>query len=230
MNEPLIYVVDDEPNVLASLKRFLIGEGYSVVTFSDGSEALAAMAEKEAAVIVTDYMMPGISGIEVLQKAREISPDTIRVMISGALDLELTMEAISRGEVYRIIGKPWSDLELKITIHQCVEQYRLIQENYRLQEKLMDQEKIEMVKALVVTLNHEINNSLVFISMGIDRLSLSFADKQIPDDHLEFMKEMKASSNRIANLVKKLRNIEEIKITEYLSGSGTMMIDSQASR
>ena len=74
MDEPLIYIVDDEPNVLASLKRFLINEGYSVVTFADGSAALAALTEKAAAVILTDYMMPGISGIEVLQKAREISP------------------------------------------------------------------------------------------------------------------------------------------------------------
>ena len=152
------------------------------------------------------------------------------MMITGVLDLELTLEAISRGEVYRIIGKPWSDLELKITIFQCVEQYRLVQENYRLQEKIMDQAKIEMVKALVVTLNHEINNSLVFLSLAIDKLSRSFADNKIPDNHIEDIKGMRASCDRIAALIKKLRNIEEIKITEYLSGTGTMMIDSQASR
>ncbi|MBU0483848.1 MAG: response regulator [Proteobacteria bacterium] len=228
MKDSTIFIVDDEPYVLSSLKRFFVDEGYSVATFPDGNKALTALAETEVAVIVADYMMPGISGIEVLQKAREISPDTVRVMITGALDLELALEAISRGEVYRIIGKPWRDQELKITISQCVEQYNLIQENYSLQEKIMDQAKVEMVKALVVTLNHEINNSLVFISIGIDKLSRSFAENKIPDNHEEYMKKMKASCNQIASLIKKMRNIEEIKMTEYLSG--TIMIDSKASK
>ena len=230
MCEHSIFLIDDDPNVLYSLKRLFKNKGYSVFTFLDGSHGLKALAENDVSVLVVDYKMPGLSGIEVLQKAREISPDTIRVMITGVLDLELTLEAISRGEVYRIIGKPWSDLELKITIFQCVEQYRLVQENYRLQEKIMDQAKIEMVKALVVTLNHEINNSLVFLSLAIDKLSRSFADNKIPDNHIEDIKGMRASCDRIAALIKKLRNIEEIKITEYLSGTGTMMIDSQASR
>ncbi|MBU0482597.1 MAG: response regulator [Proteobacteria bacterium] len=230
MDEPTIYIVDDEPHVLSSLKRFFMGEGYSVETFTDGNLALENLAESKVAVVVTDYMMPGISGIEVLQKAREIAPDTVRVMITGALDLELALKAISSGEVYRIVGKPWNDLELKTTISQCVEQYNLIQENYRLQEKLLDQAKIEMVKALVVTLNHEINNSLVFLSIGIDKLTRSFAENKIPEDHEMYMKEMKTSCNRIAELIKKLRNIEEIKLTEYLTGSGTMMIDAKASR
>ncbi len=228
-NESII-IVDDEPAVLSSLKRLLFDADYTVTTYTDGEQALAGLKEKEAALILSDYKMPGMSGIEVLQRAREIAPDTIRVLITGSLDLEVALAAISRGEVYRIIGKPWNDLELQVTINQCLDQYRLIQEHYRLQEQLIDQAQIEMVKALVVTLNHEINNSLVFLSIAIDSLGQSLARNEIPENHVEYLTEMKASCLKIAGLMKKLRNIEEIRTTEYLHGSGTMMIDTQNSR
>lgn len=229
-NERTIFIIDDDPGVLSSLKRLLMDEDFAVRTFTDGQRALEALADTEVAVIVSDYQMPGISGIEVLLRALAISPDTIRVLISGALDLELALEAISRGEVYRIIGKPWHDLELKVTISQCLEQYQLIQENHRLQNQLIDQAKIETVKALVVTLNHEINNSLVFLSIAIDSFGRSFAKKEIPVNHSEYLRQMKDSCQKIAELIKKLQNIEEIQMTEYLRGTGTMMIDAKSSR
>jgi len=225
-----IFIVDDDPAVLASLKRLLLDEDFDVRTFTDGHQALAALAEEPVAVLVSDYQMPGISGIDVLLQALTISPDTIRVLITGALDLKLALEAISRGEVYRIIGKPWHDLELKVTLGQCLEQYRLIQEHHRLQSQLIDQAKIETVKAMVVTLNHEINNSLVFLSIAIDTLNMSLNKGEIPANHLEYLAEMKNSCRKIADLMKKLRNIEEIQMTEYLHGSGTMMIDAKGSR
>jgi len=229
MGNAIIYIIDDEPNVLSSLRRFLVHEGgYEVHTFTSGEKALAAMSTVEPAVIVSDYMMPGMSGVEVLQKAREIAPDSVRVMITGMLDLDLSLAAISRGEVYRIIAKPWSDLELSTTIAQCVEKYRLIQENRALQERLMDQARLETAKAMVVTLNHEINNALVFVSLGIDRLKRSFAAGRIPEDHEKYLEDMKSACDRIAKLIKKLRNLEEIKVTEYLDGSGTMMLDSDS--
>ncbi len=226
--EHSIFLIDDDPNVLSSLKRLFRNKGYSVFTFLDGSHGLKALAENDVSVIVVDYKMPGLSGIEVLQKARDISPDTIRVMITGNLDLELALEAISRGEVYRIIKKPWNDLELKVTIDQCLEKYNLVQENYRLQEKLLNQTKVEMVRSLVVTLNHEINNSLNCLSLSIAILSRSFAKKEIPEDSGELLKEMKISCKQIEVLIDKLKNIEEIKVTEYVNG--IMMIDHRASK
>ncbi len=228
MCEHSIFIIDDDPNVLSSLKRFFRNIGYSAFTFPDGSHGLKALEENDVAVIVVDYKMPGLSGIEVLQKTRDISPDTIRVMITGALDLELALEAISRGEVYRIIKKPWNELELKVTIDQCFEKYNLIQENYRLQEKLLNQTKVEMVRALIVTLNHEINNSLNCLSLNIDILSMRFEKKEIPEDCGRLLKEMKFSYKQIAELIMKLKNIEEIKVTEYVNG--IMMIDHRASK
>ena len=228
--EETIFIVDDDPNVLASLKRFLMAEDFAVRTFTDGHQALAELGEAQPAVLVSDYQMPRISGIEVLQQAHLISPDTVRVLITGALDLGLALEAIRRGEVYRIISKPWHDLELKVTIDQCLEQARLIRENRHLQQQLIDQARVEMVKAMVVTLNHEVNNSLVYLSIAIDSLERSLARNEIPANHSEQLREMKSSCLKIADLMKKLRNIEEVQMTEYLSGSGTMMLDTKSSR
>lgn len=228
MHEQSIFIIDDDPSVLSSLNRLLKNKGYPVFTFTDGDHGLKALEEKDVAVIVVDYKMPGLSGIEVLQKARDISPDTIRVMITGSLDLELALEAISNGEVYRIIRKPWNNVEFKVTIGQCFEKYNLIQENYRLQEKLLNQTKVQMVRAVVVTLNHEINNSLNRLSLDIEILNRAFAKNEIPEDYGELLKEIKFSYKQIVELIMKLKNIEEIKVTEY--SSGTMMVDHKASK
>lgn len=228
VSERLIYLIDDDSNILSSLKRLLKSKEYSVFTFTNGNLGLKALEDNDVAILVTDYNMPEISGIEVLKKAREISPDTIRVMITGALDIELALDAISHGEVYRIIQKPWNDLEFMLTIEQCFEKYNLIQENYKLQENLLNQTKVEMVRALIVTLNHEINNSLTCLSICIEQISCAQANNQLPDNYSELLKEMKFRLNQMAEFIKKLKNIEEIKMTEYIKG--TMMIDHRGSR
>jgi DNA-binding NtrC family response regulator len=228
MVEHSILFIDDDPGILSSLKRLFRDKGYSILAFTDGNQGLKALDGKDVAVMVVDYKMPGLSGIEVLQKARDISPDTIRVMMTGALDLELALEAIRSGEVYRIVRKPWNDLELKATIDQCFEKYNLIQENYRLQERLLDQTKLEMIKAVVVTLNHEINNSLNCLSLDIDILNRAFTKNETPQDYGELLSEMRASYKQIGDLIMKLRNIEEIKLTKYVNE--TMMLDHRASK
>ena len=116
-----ILFVDDEQNILNSLVRLLRNEDYKVLTALSGTEGLKVIEENDISLVVSDYMMPGMTGVDFLIKVKEMSPDTIRIMLTGRADLEATINAINKGEVYRFINKPWDDDELLLMIKQSLE-------------------------------------------------------------------------------------------------------------
>lgn len=124
-----ILLVDDEPNILASLKRVFHRENYHLLLAHSGNEALAAMEAENVHLIMTDFMMPGMNGSELLKTVRERWPDTIRIMLTGHANTDAVMGSIKDGAVYRFILKPWNDDDLRLTIALALEQYELIQKN-----------------------------------------------------------------------------------------------------
>jgi len=104
-----ILVVDDEAQILAALKRTLRNQEYNVLTANDGTEALAILEETQVSLIVSDYMMPGLSGTELLTKAEEIQPDSVRIILSGHSDFQNVMDSIKSGTVHKFLAKPWSN-------------------------------------------------------------------------------------------------------------------------
>src|SRR3989338_11612203 len=84
--------------------------------------------------MISDYMMPGISGAELLKQAKAIKPEIIRIMLTGHADTGAVMGAINEGAVYKFILKPWNDDDLRVTVALALEQYDLIQKNKSLQQ------------------------------------------------------------------------------------------------
>jgi response regulator RpfG family c-di-GMP phosphodiesterase len=118
--------VDDEPFVLRALKRTFEMEGFEVVTASHPAEALATLkAGKEFQVIGSDYRMPDMNGAEFLQQAREIAPQSYRLLISAVEEFGAAVDAINRGEIQRLVPKPWDRDELVAIIRSAVEDYHL---------------------------------------------------------------------------------------------------------
>ena len=126
---PTILFVDDEENILSALVRLFRKEDYEIITATSGMDALKIMEEKDISVVVSDNRMPGMTGIDLLAKAKEISPDAMRIMLTGYSDLEAAIAAINKGEVYRFITKPWNDEELKLTVMQSLEHRDLVLKN-----------------------------------------------------------------------------------------------------
>ncbi len=122
---PMVLLVDDEESILSALKRVLRREGYGLLTCNSGTDALALLEESDNAigVVVSDFRMPGMNGIEFLSRVRALHPDTIRIVLSGYADAGMVQSAINQGEVYRFISKPWDDDELKTTIRASVQQF-----------------------------------------------------------------------------------------------------------
>lgn len=134
MAEATILFVDDEEAILRSLQRALRKEPYRILTAGSGAEGLEILATETVELVVSDQRMPVMTGAQFLQKVREISPDSVRVILSGYAEPNIIVESINSGGVYRFIAKPWNDEELKSTLRQCLEHHRIVQENRRLSE------------------------------------------------------------------------------------------------
>ncbi|MBA4389769.1 MAG: two-component system response regulator [Syntrophus sp. (in: bacteria)] len=121
-----ILLVDDEENVLSSLKRILIDDNVRVVTSSSPLEAIQLVKSQKISVVISDNMMPEMKGIDLLEKIKLISPDTTRIMMTAYADLTTAIDAINRGEVYRFITKPWDNQEFRDITSEAIARYVLI--------------------------------------------------------------------------------------------------------
>jgi response regulator RpfG family c-di-GMP phosphodiesterase len=123
--ETTVLFVDDEENILHSLRRLFRNEPLRVLQASSGEEALGLLRDDDVAVLVSDNRMPGMGGIELLARAGGVSPDTVKILLTGYADLNTALAAINRGEVFRFVTKPWEDGELKRAVAEAVERHRL---------------------------------------------------------------------------------------------------------
>lgn len=139
MTEKTVLLVDDDKHILRSLRRVLRKEDYELLTAESGQEGLALLEKHRAQVVMTDQRMPEMTGVELLQKVKELYPATVRVVISGLAEISHIVESINQGEIYRFIGKPWNDDELKATIRQCMEHYEILRMNRELMERTRSQ-------------------------------------------------------------------------------------------
>jgi response regulator RpfG family c-di-GMP phosphodiesterase len=139
-NRTKVLFVDDEENILKSIKRLLMDEEIDILTATSGEQGLNLLQNTEGiGVIVSDQRMPGLLGADFLRLSRDIVPDALRIMLTGYADITATIEAINKGGAYRYISKPWDDDELIRTIRDAVRQCRLISENKRLSALVQDQ-------------------------------------------------------------------------------------------
>jgi putative nucleotidyltransferase with HDIG domain len=134
-----VLFVDDEVNILKALQRLLRAEDMNVVCASRAREALQLMEEQPAQVVVTDQRMPEMSGVDLLSQVRERWPDVVRMLLTGYTDMDVAVEAINRGEIYRLITKPWNDDELRATIRQAFDHADLKAEIRRLNQVTREQ-------------------------------------------------------------------------------------------
>lgn len=135
--ETRILFVDDEPNILSTLRRLFLDEDYELLTAGSGEEGLALLQKSGSVqVVVSDYRMPGMNGVDFLKKVHEAWPDTVRIVLSGYADTAAVVSAINEGQIYKFIPKPWNDDELKVTIANAVNVYFLQKENEMLTQEL----------------------------------------------------------------------------------------------
>jgi len=134
VNDAAVLLVDDEANILNALARLFLDRDVRVLRAGNGEEALGIVRSEPVAVIVSDNLMPGMRGVELLSRVRDISPDTVRVLLTGYADLSTAIEAINRGEVFRFHVKPWVDEEIVRTVDEGVRRYQVVRSLRRADE------------------------------------------------------------------------------------------------
>lgn len=131
---PILYVDDEVDNL--DVFRFNFRTQFSVLTASSGEEALQILQKEPITVIVSDQRMPRMTGLEFLAEARHVRPKAIGILLTAYRDVDVLMEAIRAGTVYRFVTKPWNTEELRTLLLQVQEIYHLREENERLEQRL----------------------------------------------------------------------------------------------
>ena len=124
--EATILLVDDEQNILNALKRVLLDQDIRILATTNPFEALEILRNNKVSVIVSDNFMPGMSGIEFLQKSKLISPESVRIMMTGHADVHAAIDAINKSEVFKFLTKPWDVEEFKNIVLDSISRYNMV--------------------------------------------------------------------------------------------------------
>lgn len=141
-----VLLVDDEENILRALQRLLMDEEeLDIVTATSGEEGLKLLeglkGVANVGLLISDQRMPGMTGALFLEKACEMVPDALRIILTGYADITAAVDAINRGGAWRYLAKPWNDEELLRTIREAIGRYSILMENRRLNELVARQNK-----------------------------------------------------------------------------------------
>jgi len=174
-----IMIVDDEINILNAMKRLISyslrihgDETVAVEVFSDPDQALKRLQEVHFGVIISDYKMPKMSGVDFLAAARAIQPDSFRMILSGYADLNAIIAAINIAGIQRFAAKPWVDHELISVISEGLRIHQLTMENKALLNELKltkgsispyeaELERLEMMEPGLTRVNFAPDGSII---------------------------------------------------------------------
>jgi diguanylate cyclase (GGDEF)-like protein/PAS domain S-box-containing protein len=153
--ERTLLLVDDEENIVAALRRLLRAEGWRLLSATSAEQALQLMARHEVDVILSDQRMPGMTGVELLRRARQLYPETIRLVLSGYTELQSITDAINEGAIYKFLAKPWDDEQLRAHLRDAFALKEMADQNRRLDQEVQaaNRELAELNRRLQTLLN-----------------------------------------------------------------------------
>lgn len=137
-----ILLVDDEDNILRSLRRILSCNEYNIFTANTAGEGKQILIDEKIDLIISDQKMPGLTGLEFLEQTIKDFPDLIRIILTGHAELGDALRAINEGCIYKFILKPWNNEDLKITVRRALEQKELILANRYLTNELKKRDRL----------------------------------------------------------------------------------------
>ncbi len=118
--KPVLLIVDDEENVLHSIRRLFHADGYTILTARDGFTALDMLDHHAVDVAICDMRMPGMDGVELISIMRRRHPSTVCIMLTGYVGVDAMAEAVNEGGVYKFFSKPWDDAVLRSAVKEAL--------------------------------------------------------------------------------------------------------------
>jgi response regulator RpfG family c-di-GMP phosphodiesterase len=213
--------VDDEANVLSSLKRLFRPFGYRIFTAESGAQGLDIMSREAIDIVISDMRMPEMNGAQFLQHVKEQWPDTVRILLTGYAEIGATIDAINKGHIYRYISKPWEDNDIVLAIKQALRQKQLEKANQGLEE--LTRKQNEELKDLNANLEQkvkarteELRQTMGFLEVAHEKLKKGFITSIRVFSNLIEMREgvMAGHSHRVAELSRAIAQQMEMPETE----------------
>jgi two-component system NtrC family sensor kinase len=217
--EQRLLLVDDEEPVRRSLVRVLAGQGWQIQSAGDGESALQLAQSFQPHVVVSDFRMPGMNGVDLLTRIKAALPKAQRIMLTGQADHRALAEAINRSEVFRFLAKPWDNGELILTIRSAFEQVRLLAENDRLHE--LTQRQNEELKTVTASLEARVLDRTFALSTAKREWETAFdaidAPLAVVDEQFQVRRANRAYASAAGKQVVSLGS--KPRCHEYLFGS-----------
>ncbi|MEH6624921.1 MAG: HD domain-containing phosphohydrolase [Motiliproteus sp.] len=189
-NQDSLLFVDDEKNILSSLRRLFRPLGYQIYVAASGQEGLEILKQHSVDLIISDMRMPEMDGAQFLEQVSQLYPDTVRILLTGFADIGSTIDAINKGKIYRYLSKPWEDSEITLTVRQALETKELEREKARLQR--ITERQNEELKDLNDNLEQKVRARTEELQQTADMLDL--ANQEL---HQSYQHTMRAFSNLV---------------------------------
>ncbi|MEZ5359811.1 MAG: response regulator [Candidatus Zixiibacteriota bacterium] len=199
-----LLLVDDEKHILTAMRRLFSELDAEIFTASNGEEALAILAKQNVSVIISDQRMPQMTGVEMFKHAKRISPESVRILLTGYADIDVTVDAINSGEVKYYLNKPWDDQQLLSQVKESLENQKIKAENRRLAASLAT--KNRQLNALNELLEQKVLEQTEVIRKQHEDLQKSFMETIRAFSTVMEMryKEVGLHTHRVATLAKEL--------------------------
>ena len=180
---PILYIDDEVENLEAFRDEF--EEYFTIYTASTGAEGIRILTRERIALVLADQRMPVMTGVEVLEQAQKIDPTILRILITAYADIEVVIDSINKGNVYRYFKKPWEHEDIRTGLMRGIEHYHNERERERLQaekienmKKMVRSNRLAAVGTMVSGLVHEIRNPMVAIQSFLQLLPRKMGDKE----------------------------------------------------
>ena len=251
-----ILIVDDEENVLKSLLRLFRADNYEISTASNGKDGLKLVKEENFHLVISDYRMPEMDGVEFLKRVRRMSPDTIRMILTGYTDVNIAVSAINEGHVYKFMVKPWDKESLKVQVKRALEYYDLVQEKQALNkelikkndeleeinknlekiveertQQLLQSEKMATLGQMAGQIGHEIGNILAVLKGKMQLIEIKKRESKYIEEALEIFSQqhdrLEMHKNNLLTLGKpKPAELKKINLRKILEDAIDNLFDA----
>jgi len=212
-----VLLVDDDPLVLAGFREILVREGYGVTAVFSGREALDELASQSFDVVLTDLLMPRVSGLDVLRAAREKQAASVVIVVTGYASVRSAVEALRLG-AHDYLIKPCDEHELLFRVKMGVEHVHLHRE---LRARELDAEKMRAIAQTAVTVNDQINTPLNVILNSAEYIRMkSPPGSEEVRQSLDFINQ---EVTKIKSVIQRLAKIADPRIKEYAGGTAFMV-------
>lgn len=226
-----ILVAEDQKGLRVTLASNLEDQGYRVIACRNGAEALRCVQETPIDIVISDLHLPDVSGMEVLEALKEMNPEAAFIVMTGAATVETAVQALNEG-AFAYITKPFGMEQVLTIVRNALRQQRLLRENRRLvdnlqlsnrelnneiaerkrlEEQLIQSQKMEAVGRLAGGIAHDFNNLLTPI-LGYTQIALG--SNTIEDNIRKHLQEIHTAANRASNLVRQLLSFARQEIIE----------------